>query len=76
MVTPPLPDGQHVSFCFLYNIVLENQSVQNSPWGRGSISSYGLLRQEIKFDSALPKPLLKTWLHIAVLIMHENEIVL
>ena len=23
-----------MSFCFLYNVVLENHSVQNSPWGR------------------------------------------
>ena len=22
-----------MSFCFLYNVVLENHSVQNSPWG-------------------------------------------
>ena len=22
-----------MSFCFLYNVVLENYSVQNSPWG-------------------------------------------
>ena len=28
-----------MSFCLLYNVVLENNSVQNSPWGRGSISS-------------------------------------
>ena len=24
-----------MSFCFLYNVVLENYSVQNSPWGGG-----------------------------------------
>ena len=24
-----------MSFCFLYNVVLENHSVQNSPWGGG-----------------------------------------
>ena len=29
-----------MSFCFLYNVVSENHSVQNSPWGgRGSIAS-------------------------------------
>ena len=32
-----------MSFCFLYNIVTENYSAQNSPWGgaggRGSIAS-------------------------------------
>ena len=29
-----------MSFCFLYNVVLENHSVQNSPWGGGgSIAS-------------------------------------
>ena len=29
-----------MSFCFLYNIVSENHSVQNSPWGGGgSIAS-------------------------------------
>ena len=24
-----------MSFCFLYNVILENHSVQNSPWGGG-----------------------------------------
>ena len=24
-----------MSFCFLYNVVLEEHSVQNSPWGGG-----------------------------------------
>ena len=24
-----------MSFCFLYNVVSENYSVQNSPWGEG-----------------------------------------
>ena len=29
-----------MSFCFLYNVVSENHSVQNSPWGGGgSIAS-------------------------------------
>ena len=29
-----------MSFCFLYNVVSENYSVQNSPWGGGgSIAS-------------------------------------
>ena len=37
MVTPPLPDVQHVSFCLLYNVILESHSVQNPPGG--SISS-------------------------------------
>ena len=26
-----------MSFCFLYNVVLENHSVQNSPWGEGGL---------------------------------------
>ena len=26
-----------MSFCFLYNVVLENFSVQNSPWGEGGL---------------------------------------
>ena len=26
-----------MSFCFLYNVVLENYSVQNSPWGEGGV---------------------------------------
>ena len=26
-----------MSFCFLYNVVLENYSVQNSPWGEGGL---------------------------------------
>ena len=37
MVTPRLSDGQHVSVCFLYNVVLENYSVQNFPWGGGGL---------------------------------------
>ena len=24
-----------MSFCFLYNIITENYSAQNSPWGQG-----------------------------------------
>ena len=31
---PPLPDGQHVSFCFLCNVVLD-YCVQYSPRGGG-----------------------------------------
>ena len=27
-----------MSFCFLYNVVSENYSVQNSPWGEGVYS--------------------------------------
>ena len=26
-----------MSFCFLYNVVSENYSVQNSPWGEGGL---------------------------------------
>ena len=34
-----------MSFCFLYNVVLENYSVQNSPWGGGgSIASSRSIR--------------------------------
>ena len=32
-----MPDGQRVSFGFLYNVVLENHSVRNSPWGEGGL---------------------------------------
>ena len=43
MVTPKLPDGQYVSLCFLYNVVLENYSVENSPWGGGGLlAAHGL----------------------------------
>ena len=35
VVTPQLPEGLHVSFCFIYSVVSENHSVQNSPWGEG-----------------------------------------
>ena len=35
-----------MSFCFLYNLVSENHSVQNSPWGGGGegglLSAQGL----------------------------------
>ena len=30
-----------MSFCFLYNVVSENHSVQNSPWG-GLLPAQGL----------------------------------
>ena len=32
-LTLPLSEGQHLLFCVSYNVVLENHSVQNSPWG-------------------------------------------
>ena len=42
-LTLPLSEGLHLLFCVLYNVVSENHSVQNSPWGgvggRGSIAS-------------------------------------
>ena len=39
-LTLPLSEGLHLLFCVLYNVVLENRSVQNSPWGGGgSIAS-------------------------------------
>ena len=31
--------GLNISFCGLFNVVSGNWSVQNSPWGRGSIAS-------------------------------------
>ena len=40
MLTLPLSEGLHLLFCVLYNVVSENHSVQNSPWGGGgSIAS-------------------------------------
>ena len=39
-LTLPLSEGIHLLFCVLYNVVSENHSVQNSPWGGGgSIAS-------------------------------------
>ena len=39
-LTLPLSEGYHLLFCVLYNVVSENHSVQNSPWGGGgSIAS-------------------------------------
>ena len=39
-LTLPLSEGSHLLFCVLYNVVSENHSVQNSPWGGGgSIAS-------------------------------------
>ena len=41
-------------FCFLYNVVSENFSVQNSPWGRGGLlPAQGLLGKPHK---RLPEP--------------------
>ena len=34
-LTLPLSEGLHLLFCVLYNVVSENHSVQNSPWGGG-----------------------------------------
>ena len=34
-LTLPLSEGLHLLFCVLYNVVLENHSVQNFPWGGG-----------------------------------------
>ena len=39
-LTLPLSEGLHLLFCVLYNVILENHSVQNSPGGGGgSIAS-------------------------------------
>ena len=39
-LTLPLSESLHLLFCVLYNVVLDNYSVQNSPWGGGgSIAS-------------------------------------
>ena len=40
-----------MSFCFLYNVVLENHSVQNSPWGGGGGGSIASSRS-IKFSQS------------------------
>ena len=37
-LTLSLSEGSHLLFCVLYNVVLENYSVQNSLWGRGVYS--------------------------------------
>ena len=37
-----------MSFCFLYNVVLENYSVQNSPWGGGGLLSAQGLSHSIR----------------------------
>ena len=37
-----------MSFCFLYNVVSENHSVQNSPWGGGG--SIASSRSSCKYD--------------------------
>ena len=39
-LTLPLSEGLHLLFCVLYDVVSENHSVRNSPWGGGgSIAS-------------------------------------
>ena len=43
-----------MSFCFLYNVVSENHSVQNSPWGGGgSIASSRSSELKKSFVSAV-----------------------
>ena len=44
-----------MSFCFLYNVVSENYSVQNSPWGGGE---GGLLPAQGLYMEHYPDPLL------------------
>ena len=42
-----------MSFCFLYNVVSENHSVQNSPWGEGRLlPAHGLYYLELIFRSS------------------------
>ena len=36
-LTLPLSESSHLLFCVLYNVVSENHSVQNSPWGEGGL---------------------------------------
>ena len=35
-----------MSFCFLYNVVLEIHSVQYSPWGGGLLAAHGLFGRQ------------------------------
>ena len=37
-LTLPLSEGYYLLFCVLYNLVSENHSAQNSPWGEGVYS--------------------------------------
>ena len=37
VLTLPLSEGLCISFCGLYNAVLENYSVQNPPYGEGGL---------------------------------------
>ena len=41
-----------MSFCFLYNVVSEDYSVQNSPWGRGGYSQLKVynIKEDLKRD--------------------------
>ena len=41
-----------MSFCFLYNVVSENYSVQNFPWGEGGLlPAQGLYSDEYRKDN-------------------------
>ena len=44
-----------MSFCFLYNVVSENYSVQNSPWGGegGLLPAQGLKGLKNEFETAM-----------------------
>ena len=41
-----------MSFCFLYNVVLENHNVQNSPWGGGGsiASSRSITKRQLEIN--------------------------
>ena len=53
-LTLPLSESSHLLFCVLYNVLSENRSVQNSPWGGGggggSIASSRPIRLGIFVD--------------------------
>ena len=60
-----------MSFCFLYNVVSENHSVQNSPWGGGgSIAS----SRSINLDTLkLSQDIHKMYLYLYRDLKHNQE---
>ena len=47
VLTLPLLEDEHLSFCVLNNVVLENHSVQNSPRGEGVYSQLKAYSKEL-----------------------------
>ena len=76
MITLPLSEGLHVSFCGLYIAVSRNHSVQNSPWGGGgSIASLRSITYELQsgFRSRFSTETCLTYMYLTNFIRYQTS---